>query len=100
MKTFDELNLPQQENGFSGDKIAMKKILNKKVVVENYRIVPSKYPDKGNPLRLDLQISIGEEKHITWTIAKGLQDTIQKIPKTSLPFETTIVSKNDKYFFT
>jgi len=42
----------------------------------------------------------GVIRHITWTIAKGLQDTIQKIPKTNLPFETTIVSKNDKYFFT
>ena len=100
MKKFDELNVQQSEHKFCGDKIAMKKLLRKKVIIEDYRIVPSKFPEKGNEHRLDLQILLGEEQHITWTISKGLQETIQKIDKKDLPFETVIVSKNDRYIFT
>ena len=90
---------PKESKNLIGEKIAIKKILNKLVSVEFYRIEPSKYPDSGNVNRLNMQIVYNEDKRVVFTGSKGLMDVIQQIPPENFPFETTIIEQNEAFFF-
>lgn len=101
MISFKELGItPSEQKTLTGDKIKMSKILNKPITVHDFRIVDSKYTDKGNGKCLHMQIGIGDVKHVVFTGATGLMETMQKIGKERLPFSTTIVEENDRYEFT
>ena len=99
MKSFRDLGIQNTQQGFIGDKIKINKILNRQVVVNDYKIENSKY-EKGSGKCLHMQISIGETKHVVFTGSKRLMDTLELIPKTDFPFSTTIVKENDWFDFT
>ncbi|WP_276483586.1 hypothetical protein [Paraflavitalea pollutisoli] len=76
-----------------GDKIKIDRILNRPIVVESFRIEPSKFEGKGN--RLTLQIKIDNNSHIVFTGSQVLMDMIAKVPADGFPFETKIVKQDD-----
>jgi len=96
IKQFKDLNIKVEQQAFSGEKIKIKKIFNQQIDVHDYRIVPSKFEG----IRLDMQISIGDTKHIVFTTSKYLQEAIKQVPKDSFPFRTKIVEIEDRFEFT
>jgi len=98
MKQFKEMGIATPETGFAGDKMKISRLLNREIIVHKYRIVPSKYESCG--LRLDMQIEINGEMHITWCSSKTLIETIKQVPEDGFPFKTTITNTNERYQFT
>jgi len=78
----------------------MVKVLNKEIEVHRFRIEPSKYPEKGNGKRLDMEILVDGVKRVLFSGSVILQEVIQKIPAESFPFKTTIVKENERLEFT
>jgi hypothetical protein len=100
MKEFSSFNITAPPRGFEGDKIKMSKILNRKIIIHDYKIEDSKcFKDRGNGKCLHIQISINETKHIIFTSANALIETIQQVSKDDFPFQTTIIQENDRYIF-
>jgi hypothetical protein len=101
MKSFSQFNIQAPSRGFEGEKVKMNKILNREIVVHDFRIEDSKvFKEKGSGKCLQLQISFSNEKHVVFTSASGLIEVIQQIPANGFPFTTTIVEENDRYIFT
>lgn len=99
LKQFKDFNIKPVTKGLEGDKIKIDKILNREITVHAFKIGPSKYPEKGNGLRLDLQISLGETKHIVWSGSGILMDMIKQVPDDAFPFQATIVKENERLEF-
>lgn len=66
----------------------------------DFKIIPSKYPDKGNGKCLFMQVTFEDKMRVVFTGSVILQDMIQRVDKSQFPFETTIVDKNKHYKFT
>lgn len=98
--TFKELNIQTNLENLTGDQIKISKILNRQITVEKFRIVPSKFHDKGNGKRLDIQIKFGDETRMVWTGSQTLMDQILKVPQDKFPFTTTIIEENERFQFT
>ena len=94
MKQFKELGIDTAAKGFVGNKIEMYNILNQEIVVLDFKIVISKYKEKGNGRCLHLQISFNETKHVLFTGSGVLMEAVEKmIPKENFfPFATKIIS--------
>lgn len=99
-KKFSELGIKTEVNSLTGDKIKIERILNTPVTVTRYKIEPSKFQDNGNGKRLVLQIEHNNEARIIFTGSTVLMDTIEKIPKESFPFQTTIKRTGEYFEFT
>ena len=99
MVKFKDLGIQTEVKGFVGDKIKISKILNKNIIVDAFKISDSKF-EKGNGKCLQMQITIGQTKHVVFTGSIGLMESLQKVPAGSFPFETIIVEDNDRYSFT
>lgn len=101
MRSFKDLGITTTNESFRGDKIDIYNVLNREIIVNAYKIEPSKYPEKGNGKRLTLQITHEEKEHVIFTGSVILQDLITKVTKDDLPFTTTIIKLNPKgYKFT
>lgn len=103
MYKFSQFDIKPIEKGFEGDKIRMERILNREIVVHDFKIEDSKikeFREKGNDKYLHLQISYKNEMHIIFTSATSLLQNIQQIPKEKFPFITTIVRDNQRFEFT
>src|SRR5687767_11975005 len=100
MNQFKDFGIKAPAPAFSGDKIKMNKILNKEVIIHRYKIEESRFKDKGNGKRLDMQIELNGNNYIVWTSSVVLQETIKQIPAANFPFTTTIVLENERYEFT
>jgi hypothetical protein len=103
MNRFSQFNIKAPARGFEGSKIKISRILNKEIVIHDFKIEESKvqeFKDKGSGKCLYLQISFNNEMHVVFTSGGGLIETIQQVPKNSFPFTTTIIEDNDKYLFT
>ncbi len=99
MKNFKDLGIPKSDKKyFSGDKISIKKIINKEIVVNDYKIEDSKFEGKGKCLHM--HITHGEEKRVVFTSAKKLIDTVQLINKEDYPVKTTIAEVDGFLEFT
>jgi hypothetical protein len=99
VKSFKDLGVTSSSQRFAGEKIKVQRILNKEIVVHDYRIEPSKFKEKGNGKCLYLQIALGETKHVVFTGSSVLQETIQKVDRKDFPFKTTIVLDNERLEF-
>jgi hypothetical protein len=97
MKSFSQFNIQVPDKGFEGDKIKMSKILNRKIVVHDFKIEESKV-FKGKCLYL--QISVNNQKYVVFTSGSVLMGMIQGIPKDGFPFTTTIIEDNNRFMFT
>ena len=101
MKQFSEFNIKPSAKGFEGEKIKMAKVLNREIVVHDFRLEPSKvFAEKGTGKCLHLQISINEVKYVIFTSSGGLIEAILQVPVTDFPFITTIIEENDRFIFT
>ncbi|MEI7424470.1 MAG: hypothetical protein WCK18_20380 [Prolixibacteraceae bacterium] len=101
MNNFNQFNIQAPSKGFEGDKIKISRILNREVIVHDFKIEDSKvFKEKGSGKCLQLQISFNNNKHVIFTSASGLIEVIQQIPENGFPFTTTIIPDNDRYIFT
>ncbi|HPS38836.1 MAG TPA: hypothetical protein PL124_05420 [Candidatus Cloacimonadota bacterium] len=101
MHKFSQFNIKTNTRGFEGEKIKITKILNKEIIIHDFRIEDSKvFKDRGTCKCLHLQISINEEKHVLFTSSSGLIEAIIQVPKDSFPFTATIIQENERYRFT
>jgi hypothetical protein len=104
MHKFSQFNIEPPEKGFEGKKIKMSRVLNKEIVILDFRIEDTKidsYREKGSDKCMYLQVSIEDDKHVIFTSGKALIEIIQKIPRESFPFTTTIIEETfGKYLFT
>jgi hypothetical protein len=100
MNNFSQFNIKPATKGFEGDKIKMSKILNREIIVHDFKIEDSKvFKDRGSGKCLHLQISLNDEKHIVFTGSSYLIEVIQQIPMEGFPFTTTIIKDNDSFRF-
>ena len=94
LKSFKDLGVTSNTARLEGDKIKIHRIFDRQITIEGYRLVPSKFPGKGNEDRcLHLQIVIDDKKHVVFTGSGVLTDMILQIPKDAFPFTTTIVER-------
>jgi len=100
MHSFKDFGIKAPAPAFAGDQIKMNKILNKQIIIHRFRIEESRFKDKGNGKRLDMQIEVSGIIYIVWTSSVVLQETIKQIPAASFPFTTTIVLENERLEFT
>ena len=101
MKQFKDLGIKPDIKSFTGDKIKIKKILNRQITVHDHRIENSKYAESNrNGKCLHLQIELGGTKHVVFTGSSVLMELIERVPKSDFPFTTTIVEENEHYEFT
>lgn len=100
MKNFSDLGITRQKKAFTGEKIKIKKILNKEVIVHDYDIQRSNFEDKGNGKRLCLQLEVDGDMCIAFTGSTVLQDMISQVNKPDgLPFKTTIIPVGEAFEF-
>lgn len=99
MNKFSDFGI-QPGKGLLGDKIKIDRVTNKEITVYDYRIVDSKFKEKGNGKRLDMQIEVGGERRVVFTGSTVLQEMIQRVPKENFPFTTKIIRENERYQFT
>lgn len=97
MKKFSELNIDNKlSDSFSGDKISINDILNKKIIITKSSVYKSKFKDNY----LKLQISIDNQNRIVFTGSKNLINSINSVEIKDYPFETTIIKYFEGYFLT
>ncbi|QGK72821.1 hypothetical protein [Flavobacterium sp. SLB02] len=89
MKNFKDFNIQPVIENFVGDKIETKKLLDKEIVIKDFKVVPSKFEGRGD--RLDMQIEYKDEDRVVFTGGKYLIQTIEKVPKDCFPFKAKIV---------
>jgi hypothetical protein len=99
MNTFKDFNIAPKIQAFQGDKIKIERILNKQILVEDFKIDISKY-GKGNGKVLTLQLTLDREKRVLFTGSVTLMDMIEQVSKENFPFTTTIIKENERYQFT
>lgn len=101
MHSFSQFNIKPVTKSFEGDKIKMSKILNREIIVHDFKLEDSKcFKDRGMGKCLYLQISINNEKHIVFTSSCGLIEVIQQVPEEGFPFLTTIIQDGERFLFT
>ena len=85
------------EEQLAGQKIKIADVIDKEIVVKNYRITGSKYSDKTTKKQcLTLQIEIDDKAYVLFTGSTVLIGQIDKY-KDELPFLATI-QKIDKFY--
>ena len=100
MNQFSQINIEIKRKGFEGDKIKMAKVLNREIVVHDFKLEDSKvFPDRGTGKCLHMQISLNDVKHIVFSGAVALIEAIQQIPEEDFPFSTVIIEENDRFKF-
>lgn len=98
MNNFKDFNIKPVITNFTGEKINISKVLDKEIVILNYKVSPSNFEGKGD--RLDLQIEYREEPRVVFTGGKYLIQTIEKVPKDKFPFKTKICKTGEYLEFT
>jgi hypothetical protein len=97
MKQFKDFNIKTEPSTFIGDKIKISKILNREIVVHNFKLDNSKF---NTGKCLCLQIELNTSKHIIFTGSSVLAESIKQVPAEGFPFKTVIVQENEMYQFT
>ncbi|AIM37413.1 hypothetical protein KO02_12475 [Sphingobacterium sp. ML3W] len=97
MRNFSDFNI--QINRFEGKKIEMDDVIDQDIQILDYKIEPSKYPEKGNGLRLTLQIKFEGKNRIIFTSSVILQEQCIKVRAVDgFPFTAKIISLKPKGF--
>ena len=99
MNLFSEFKITSSRVAFTGDKIKIDRILNREIVVIDFKIEKSKF-EKASGKCLHLQIEYNNNKHVVFTGSIGLIGQIEQVPIDKFPFKTTIVKENDRFEFT
>ncbi len=85
-----------EEKPLRGEKIKMAEVLDKKILVEGYRLTKSKFATAKGCLAL--QIEFEEKERVLFTGSGVLISQIQKYAH-EIPFETVITQQNKYYTF-
>jgi hypothetical protein len=93
MKRFSDF---ADENILDGDKKAIEDILNKEIIILNYRIRESRYSDNRDGKYLTLQVEIDGKRYVIFTGSDVLVEQLKRYSN-QLPFVSTI-RKIKKYF--
>ena len=99
MHQFKDLGIKPVLKAFQGDSISIDRITNSEIQVLDYKIGPSKYPEKGNGKCLTLQVKYRDELRIIFSGSSYLMETIENIDRQKFPFATTIIKINKHYEF-
>jgi len=99
MNSFKDFGIKPMTKAFEGDKIKIDRILNKNIIVEDFKIENSKY-EKGNGKCLYIQIAVDNNKRIVFTGSISLMEMIQQVDKDKFPFQTVIIKENERFQFT
>lgn len=99
MNAFKDLGINTHVENFAGDKVKISKILNRDIVITNYRIQPSKYPKNKSGKCLHLQIEIDGEKKVIFTGSDVLIHTMEQVKKESLPIACQIIQEGESFEF-
>lgn len=78
-----------------GSKVKIDEVINREILVVDFKVNHSRYEKKGAEECLTLQFEMDGTKHIFFTGSRVLIDQIQKY-KHELPF-ATVIKKIDKY---
>jgi hypothetical protein len=100
MFEFKDLGIKPKTKAFTGDKINIDYILNKRILVHAFKIDKSKFEKGGNGNRLTLQIDVDNSQRIVFTGSVNLQEMIKQVPEGKFPFSTVIIKKDKRYEFT
>lgn len=99
MNKFSDLNIETRKDYFSGDKIKILKILNKEIIVHNYKLNDSRFKNSNSDKCLYIQIEKDGERFVLFTGSKILADAIKQVQKESFPFTTTITKEGEAFQF-
>lgn len=100
MRNFNEFGITPKVKSFEGEKLKMYNVINKQIVVVDFKCAESKFKDRGSGKLLTLQIIVDNAKHILFTGSLNLIEMVNAVPKSEFPFITTIVKNNDRLEFT
>lgn len=92
MKAFKDMGIVPEQKGFVGDKIKIDRLLNREIIVQDFKVEDSH--KKPGTKYLQLQIEINMEKSVVFTGSTTLISMIEKVKKEDFPFTSTII-KND-----
>jgi hypothetical protein len=76
----------------------MDKVLNREIVVHDFRIENSKV--EGCDKCLYLQLELKGSMHIVFTGSKFLMNAVEQMTKEDFPFKTVIEKNNERFEFT
>jgi hypothetical protein len=99
MKSFKDFGIKSSPQNFVGDKIKIDRILNRQIVVHDYKVEDSKFK-KGYDKCLYMQITLEETKYVVFIGSRSLVEMIEQVPKENFPFTATIVRENQRFEFT
>lgn len=99
MHKFTELGVTIHSKSFSGEKININDVLNVEIVVEDYKVEPSKYSKYKTSECLYLQIRHQGKQRVIFIGGTRLIEAIRQVPKDKFPFTTTIKYDNKTYLF-
>lgn len=91
---FKDFGIITTQKGFKGDKIKTDRLLNREIIIHEYKIEDS--TKQVGTKCLHLQITIGDNYHVVFTSAMLLMRDIQD-PRIKFPFVTTIVKDDYDY---
>lgn len=100
MNSFADLKIQPQYNSFQGDKIDIDDLLNRQIIVHDYKIGESKFKKRGDEKCMTMQITVEGKMRVVFCGSYYLMQTIQQVPKDKFPFTTIIVKKNKCHQFT
>lgn len=97
MKKFKDFNIKSKNDNFSGEKIKINKILDKEIIVENYKINASKI--RIGTEYLSIKIKFSEEDRVLFSGSKNLIEMIKQVNEKDFPFLTTIIKQGERLEF-
>lgn len=89
----------EEKTQLEGDKISIDEVLNREIVVNDFRIAKSKYPKNKSGDYLTLQIEINELKKVIFTGSDVLISQCKRYSD-KMPFLAEIKKVNRYYTFT
>ncbi len=99
MNRFSDLGITPTHKRLVGDKIKISKILNREILVKDYRLEESKYDKNKSGKCLFLQIEMDGVRHVVFTGSDVLIDMIEQVPKEKFPFLASIVKEGECFEF-
>jgi hypothetical protein len=100
MTNFKDLNIKPTVKHFVGAKISTKDLIDKPVMIHDFKIEDSKCFRGRSGTCLTIQISIDNIKRVVFTSGSELIDVIKKVPEQGFPFTTTIIEVDRVLKFT
>ncbi|MES2287533.1 MAG: hypothetical protein V4547_17695 [Bacteroidota bacterium] len=97
-KKFSELGIKLKPTKMPGQRGHLRHVLEKEILVCDFRIKPSKFPQKSEQC-LWIQYKIDDKLFVAFSIAQFLMIQLKELPEGWEPFITTITNKNEIYEF-